>query len=105
MKGLKVLTAIASVITVGAVIVPPALASFGDFMLGVGATLALGRSSIVFNGRMKQIAIVRFLPKMNIFAAYKMASMGLNTTIPAIPQTMTGDSKKGRNDETNVNQK
>ena len=42
MKGLKVLTAIASVITVGAVIVPPALASFGDFMLGVGATVGVG---------------------------------------------------------------
>ncbi|MEB3226977.1 MAG: hypothetical protein VKJ27_01215 [Synechocystis sp.] len=42
MKGFKVLTAIASAVTVSSLVAPPALASFGDFMLGVGATVGVG---------------------------------------------------------------
>jgi hypothetical protein len=42
MKFFKPLTAIASVVTLGTVFAPPALASFGDFMLGVGATVGVG---------------------------------------------------------------
>lgn len=42
MRYLKSLTAIASVLTISITAAPPAQASFGDFMLGVGATVGVG---------------------------------------------------------------
>ena len=42
MRYLKSLTAIASVVTISFTAASPAQASFGDFMLGVGATVGVG---------------------------------------------------------------
>ena len=52
---------------------------------------------------MKPTAIVLCPPKMNIFAVYRMVSTEPVMIIPAIPQTMTGASKKGLDDVISVN--
>jgi hypothetical protein len=53
---------------------------------------------------MKPTAIVPCPLRMNIFAVYRMGSTVPAMIIPAIPQTMTGASKKAPDDVINVNQ-